>query len=349
MPEQTGCREQATDVADGIGAQPRNLELLDQQLRVVLADALSARFSDQRSRPVVMLGMGGSLHAAAVVAHVLREAGCPALCLSASESLPALHDGIYVGVSHSGRSRETVTALRGMSQHHTVAVTAEPSSPLAAAASLSLPASVLPDTSVSTLGFTGTVLALTRLAEHIYGLSLAPAWHSVSQAARGALDDCGTCARRWARDCLASASHIDCVGAGAFSPIAAAAALMIREAAQIPAAAFETRQYLHGPMESVSARTGAVLFGSGPELQLADDLRGFGARAVVIRTGPIAPPDPAVAAAELALVLTPTVAPFEAILMAFAAQAIAVELAWLKNLPVTGMRRRQPDTRITAP
>ncbi len=75
---------------------------------------------------------------------------------------------------------------------------------------------------------------------------------------------------------------IDCVGAGASISTADGASLLIREAARVPASGYETRHYLHGPMGSMDATTGVVLFGDGRELALAENLDAIGCPALLV-------------------------------------------------------------------
>ena len=57
-------------------------------------------------------------------------------------------------------------------------------------------------------------------------------------------------------------------------------ALLAREGLRIPATGSETRQYLHGPLESAAPGLGCVLFGSERELELASSLVSYGASVV---------------------------------------------------------------------
>jgi glucosamine--fructose-6-phosphate aminotransferase (isomerizing) len=117
------------------------------------------------------------------------------------------------------------------------------------------------------------------------------------------------------------------VGEGVSYGSAAAAALLFREAAAIPAAAFETRQYLHGPMEAGSGDTATVTFGEG----LADGIvRQLRADAVLARAVHIP------LASGLALAVAETVW----------AQLTVLELAHLTGNQVVDWRFPRPDTKL---
>ncbi len=334
------------DMIDGIEATSRNLDLLEARLAEVLTGDRRAGFAGTGHRPLVMFGMGGSLHVAALAAHVLRRGGCPALSFGASEPLPHLPECLYLGVSFSGGSQETLAAMTSLRGTTRVAVTGNPVSALGAEADLSVPMSPLGDTPVSTLSFTGGALALVRFAEWIYALELAPAWASVATEAREFLGRAALWAREMVGRYLGEVRAIDFVGRGPLAAVAEMAALITREAAHVPCTGYETRQYLHGPMEPVDGSTGAVVLGSGRELQLMEELRGYGAHVLGISTSK-AQPEGSLGPATLAL---PEMGgPFSPILAAVVAQRVAYELATARGLVVTGVQREQADTHVARP
>ena len=108
------------------------------------------------------------------------------------------------------------------------------------------------------------------------------------------------------------------------------AALLAREALLLPAAEYETRQYLHGPMESVADGFGAVLFGADRELRLAQTLAGYGATVATIGKGAgfLVEPDP--------------------ILQILPMQLLVRYVAELRGLRVDSLAREQDDTKVVA-
>ena len=123
---------------------------------------------------------------------------------------------------------------------------------------------------------------------------------------------------------------LDAVGAGPASGSAGEAALLAREALLLPAAEYETRQYLHGPMESVAGGFGAVLFGAERELRLAETLAGYGATVATIGKGGdfLVEPDP--------------------ILQILPMQLLVQYVAELRGLRVDSLAREQDDTKVAA-
>jgi glucosamine--fructose-6-phosphate aminotransferase (isomerizing) len=71
---------------------------------------------------------------------------------------------------------------------------------------------------------------------------------------------------------------------------AGAVALLLREAANLPAAGYDTREYLHGPLEAAGPDRAVLLFGSGREVRLAAELAGYGARVVLVTDGDASAP-----------------------------------------------------------
>ncbi|MGA3220827.1 MAG: hypothetical protein ABSE77_17410 [Acidimicrobiales bacterium] len=332
------------EMIEGIEATSRNLDLIEGRLAEVLTDDRRQDFAGTGRRPMVMFGMGGSLHVASLAAHLLRSAGYPALSFGASEPLPHLPECLYLGISFSGGSQETLAAMTSLRGTTRVALTGNPASPVGGEADLSVPMSPLGDTPVSTLSFTGGALALVRFAEWIYARELAPAWASVATAAQESLDRAALWAREMAGGYLRDVRAIDFVGRGPLSAVAEMAALITREAARVPCTGYETRQYLHGPMEPVDGSTGAVVFGSERELQLIAELRGYGAHVLGVCTSNAdGSPGPAM------LTLPEMSGPFGPIIAGVVAQRVAYELATARGLVVTGVQRKQSDTHVASP
>jgi glucosamine--fructose-6-phosphate aminotransferase (isomerizing) len=147
------------------------------------------------------------------------------------------------------------------------------------------------------------------------------------------------------RQAFAGRRAIDCVGAGASLGTADGASLLIREAARIPAGPSETRHYLHGPMESMDAATGVVLFGSGREIEIARQLQEIGCPVLLVTTR--------IDIAEGSLLTVITVPEqkngiAQGILDILPAQLLAAELSDAAGLTDTKFRYPQTDTKIKA-
>jgi glutamine---fructose-6-phosphate transaminase (isomerizing) len=291
------------DFLTGVRSQPEVLARSAATVRAALAGpAGAAAVQALGSGRVAAIGMGASTHAVTAFAAWLRAVGRPALAVSAAElarggsadmfdgvsaDVPAGFADAYLAVSQSGRSRETVEALRAVPVGvPRVAVTDRPDQPLGTAANVVLPLGSGEDTRVSTLSYTATVQALGLLADALTGRVSAD-WDALPGLVRSVLaaDSAGVFV-----DAFADVTVIDVVGSGVAAGSVGAAALLLREAVHLPTAGFPTREYLHGPLEAAGPRRGALVFGTGREAELAADLAGWGASVVLVTTSP-APPE----------------------------------------------------------
>jgi glutamine---fructose-6-phosphate transaminase (isomerizing) len=267
---------------DGVRGQPDNLRRSAVVLRAALAGPVgSGAVAALRRGALVALGMGASTHAAAGFAAVLRATGRPALGMSAADLGDGVPPGLaaaFLGVSQSGRSRETVSAFAAVPAGTAVrvALTNDPATPLAAIADAVLPLGSAEDTRVSTLSYTATLQALGLLADRLTGRASAD-WAALPDLAAAVLDtDVEPLAAA-----LADAGCVDVVASGVRAATAGAVGMLLREAAHLPAASFATREYLHGPLETAGPGQAALIFGAGREVSLAADLAGYGANVVL--------------------------------------------------------------------
>jgi glutamine---fructose-6-phosphate transaminase (isomerizing) len=83
-------------------------------------------------------------------------------------------------------------------------------------------------------------------------------------------------------DTLRGLTSFDLVGSGLQAGTAAQGALLLREVAKLPAAAYETYQYLHGPLESAAPGRGLLAVGGAREARLAASMADAGATTVLI-------------------------------------------------------------------
>jgi len=257
-----------------VRAQPEILARSIATVRAALADwPVPAMLGTGR---LLAFGMGASAHAAAGFAAVLRAAGRPALAASASEVAgpPGLADA-YLAISHSGRSRETVEAARALGGPNRAGLTSHPDQPLAGAVDAVLPLGCDTDTRVSTASYTATLAALGLLADAMGTGEARFDWDRLPELAATILDiDVGSTV-----DVLSGVSTVDIVGAGPAVASAGAAALLLREAVHLPAMAYPTREYLHGPLEAAGPGRGALVF---HDARLASTLWLNGASVVLV-------------------------------------------------------------------
>lgn len=247
-----------------------------------LHDCLVARdeietidLSPFRSGAVAVTGIGASFAAAVVVAGELQRRERRAYPVRSVDMMEGgdFADSI-IALSHRGRSIETVQSLQRHPKAATLAITKDAASPLAEAADLHVHLENGSDATPSSTGYTGTLLVAGLLLEKLCGRTSTD-WDRIPQLAAEVLDRAAEKMPRL-KEHFRERRAIDCVGAGSSLGTAEGAALLIREAARVPAGPSDTRHYLHGPMESMDSTTGVVVFGDGREVQLALQLKEIG-------------------------------------------------------------------------
>ena len=273
------------DYGEAVAAQPENLE----QARACISHALT-KLALPRWLPgesVAIVSMGASSHSANAIVAALTASGIRGMNLTASDlaSIPAGYPAAdhYVIVSESGRSPEPIAAARQLTAGRRIGITNFPASPLSEVVDFVIPLGGFLDSGVYTIGYTATLLAYSLLLEAV-GL---PGWATRSESIPELVRD--TIARhsavaKVAAEALEHVTAIDLVGRGFSSAAAGEGALLFREATRRPTAAFDTYQYLHGPMEGAGNGTGLIVLGDGRERTLIDSVLGSGARVVLVTT-----------------------------------------------------------------
>jgi fructoselysine-6-P-deglycase FrlB-like protein len=270
---------------EAFAQQAANLHVTESSVREALRSAPPAPWA--ATETVGIVAMGASSHAGSGLAAALVRAGARAVNLTASD-LDLAPDGYqpadhYVVVSESGRSPEPLRAARGLTPGRRIAVTNDPSAPLTEHVDLVLPMGGWPDSRVYTSGFTATLLAFAALLEHqglaVPGDTAADLPDLVGWAAKELADDAARAARL-----LADVHAVDVVGRGVSMAAANEGALVLREGARLHAAAYDTYQYIHGPMEPLRAGSGLVVLGSDRELPMLDMVLDRDVRAVLLTT-----------------------------------------------------------------
>src|SRR5665647_2897843 len=220
---------------DGIAAQPDVLARSAKSVRDALSDLPLPRPGDV----IALVGIGASEHAAASGALVWRDQGLRAFAVPASQmqkmAMPAAD--LYVGLSESGRSAETVAALGQLSGTRRVGLTNFVDSPLAAVVEDTLYLDSGPDSPVYTTGYTATLQALGLLGDHWSGQ--ATDWSQLPEMAAVVLADAALVVATLAA-VLAGARIVDVVSSGASITTAGEGALMLRESERLLTASHET-------------------------------------------------------------------------------------------------------------
>jgi glucosamine--fructose-6-phosphate aminotransferase (isomerizing) len=248
------------------------------------------------ARPPVLAGMGASLHAAQIAAAHMQRLGVPAVAVEAAElhyyGGALLQDGRpLVFVSQSGKSPEVEPILDSLPPGHPVlAVTNEPESVLARRATGVLAIHASAEKGVATRSYVNTLAALWLLARRWAGADPAGNLAAIERVvslcdglvAGGALD-------RW-MEALAEAEPLVFLGHGPHAATARQAAMMLAERARVAATGLSVGAFRHGPIEIVQPGAGVVVFAApGPAYAsacaLAELVRGYGARVLVVENG----------------------------------------------------------------
>jgi glucosamine--fructose-6-phosphate aminotransferase (isomerizing) len=275
-------------MAAEIAEQPAALQRLLDDGAAAIADARE-RIRQFGPRFALFAARGTSDHAA-LYAKYLAEVrlGLPAGLASPSTltvygARPDLHEVLFVAVSQSGSSPDLVDSLTTACERGalTIAVTNDPSSPLATAAELSLDVQAGPERAVAaTKSYTAELLALRLLLAGPDGADTVPS----AAAATLDLPDGTAAARRYRY-----ADRMIVTARGYSYPTAREAALKLMETSYVSAQAFSAADLLHGPLAMIDSGVPVIAVvspgRSGDSMRTAlDRLAGTGAD--VLRVAP---------------------------------------------------------------
>lgn len=290
----------------------------------------------------IFVGIGASLAAACAPVWSLRERGILAWRLGSGDAplpYPAI-DQPVIGISQSGRSAETLAALRSVDERLRYAVVNTAPSPIAdLAGPRAMHLGSIPDSYASTIGYTATVAALGMIADAWDGGAVDPEWFSLAEEF-AEVDAVLATTVAGAVDAFADAPWADFVASGPATGSAEAGALLLREVARIPATAMSTRQYLHGAMESAGGGV-HVVFGDRRELSLASTLADAGHRVLLVTSEDVAD-----SAGLRVLRMPKRPAAQRAILEAAALQTLAAGVAALRGVEIEEFVFQHDDTKV---
>jgi glucosamine 6-phosphate synthetase-like amidotransferase/phosphosugar isomerase protein len=282
---------------DAIAMQPGVLEANRTQLV-----AATAQLREQRGEGAVVaiVGIGASYYTALAAVREFWKVGVRAFAVDVGQLWEDDFDiaDVYIAISASGESLETVAAverLRKRKQGLVVSVTAELDGTLTTMVDLAVACAQLEDSVPATTSYTGGLQALAFLSSawepEAATTRLEQQWAGVPAVLEELLRT-GVDAVAQVADQLARVSHIDFVGTPDAAPGAAEGALLYREAPRVPGGAFESRAYLHGPMESLEGGQGIVIVGDESDDGIAvvlRQVRQIGCVAVNLTTSPSEP------------------------------------------------------------
>lgn len=264
-----------------IAMQPGVLEANRTQLVAAAAELRSQRGEGAVDGIVGIVGIGASYYDAMAAVREFWKVGVRAFAVDAGQLWQddfAIAD-VYIVISASGESLETVAAverLRNRKQGLIVSVTAELDGTLTTMVDLAVACAQLEDSVPATTSYTGGLQALAFLISawesEAETAGLAEQWAAVPAVLEALLATAVDAVAEVA-DRLAHVSSIDFVGVPDAAAGAAEGALLYREAPRLPGAWFESRAYLHGPMESLQEGQGIVILGDEDDDGIAVVLR----------------------------------------------------------------------------
>ncbi|WP_273847460.1 SIS domain-containing protein [Rubrobacter calidifluminis] len=319
--------------------QPENIERVGRFFAAELRKLDLSRFE---AGSLVFTGMGSSYFASLPAVFAARRAGRRAFALTASELLESGGDHLgdcYVGISQSGKSAETVRAFSQVEAPR-LSLTNDGGGLLAEVSDQVLAIGSGRDTAVAVKTHTATICALACLVALLLGEE-APGMDRLPTLMGEVLEDSSPVAREVAETFAGMGAHPDFVGRGVSFATAEEAALLFREVTREPAASLDTLQYLHGPIEVAGNGYGCVIFGSGREVRLAEDLASYGATVLLVTTSQAHERE------NLRVVHLPqiedTLLP---VLEILPVQLLAYYMARARGLQADGFRHHQPDTKL---
>jgi fructoselysine-6-P-deglycase FrlB-like protein len=325
---------------EGIALQPQSLAASAESVRRALGSVAPI----EPGALVALVGIGASEHVARSAAPTWRSLGIRAVAVSAAElqgsDLP-LAD-VWVAMSESGRSAETVAALRGAPGRR-LGITNDPEAPMSEVVDEVVPLDSGADSPIYTTGYTATLQAVGMLGEHWAGTT--SDWDALPERVAQVTEQ----SRRVVAgvvDVIDRARIVDVVASGTSAATAGEGALMMRESARLHTASHETYNYLHGPMEAVDGQAACVVVGRGRELRLAGDLAGLGCPTLLITS------DAGAEDLEHLTVLglpEPSSPLAGAVLEILPLQLLAAELVERRGLKADGFRYHQDDIKLGRP
>ncbi|MCD4502804.1 SIS domain-containing protein [Chromobacterium piscinae] len=260
-------------------------------------------------RLALTVARGSSDHAASYFAYlVMQRLGIPVVSLPMSlvtlHQSPLAVDGqLAVALSQSGQSPDLVDTMKALSAAgaHTVALVNKQQSPLAESCDWAVPLCAGEEKSVAaTKSYIASLSAVARLVAHWQADErLLSALANLPQR----LQDAAGLDWSAAIEVLKPAERIMVVGRGLGFAVALEAALKFKETCAIQAEAFSGAEIKHGPMALIDDGYPLLVFAPrGPEQQglidLAEEMRGRGARVLLAAPDNVASRDLTLAVAD---------------------------------------------------
>ena len=233
--------------------------------RAIAATDLATTFAQAvHENDVVLVGSGSSLFVAMLGALALRRRGARAAALPATEAAferTSYRDRTVIALSQSGRSADVLAAVETLAPKRLIALTNDPTSPLASRADL-----VLDIAAGSERAVPASKSVTAMIAVVLWGAALVGGRTERSAASlRATADDVDT----WltsdaiagverAAQRIARRRSVAVVGAGYGVPVALELALKFKEASYVHAEGFAAGEFRHGSAAILDATTTLV-------------------------------------------------------------------------------------------
>ncbi len=267
---------------DEINEQPAAIARLIERESAAIA-GIGAALAARNPAFVCIAARGTSDNAARYAQYVFGARNRCAVALATPSlysqyaSAPRLEGAAVFGISQSGQSPDIVAVLDAARAQgaYTVAITNDPSSPLANAAEVTIPLHAGIERSVAaTKTYTLQLTALAMLSSHWRGDGLGAELPALGGALSAAMT--AEAHIREVASALAQRDHCVVLGRGYNYCTAFEIALKIKELAYVLAEPYSTADFMHGPLALIEAGFPVVLVAAGTVLK--DELDDFRAR-----------------------------------------------------------------------
>jgi len=281
----------ATEFRDAPEAVRRQAEKLSDPIA-----ELMTRLKRHPPNVVVTCARGSSAHAATFGKHLIeRHLGIP--CADAAPNIASVYhqrlrlkDQLFLSISQSGRSDDLVESARMAKDAGaiTAAIVNDMESPLAKVSEVVLPMAAGSEQSVAaTKTFVASLAALLRVTA---AWARDPAFAAPLERLPERLAAASELDWRPALDVLSKATSLLTLGRGPTLAIAREAALKFKETGDLPAEAFSSAEFMHGPVSLVANHYPVMIFAptdaAGKGLrELAVDIRSKGAAVFITDHG----------------------------------------------------------------
>jgi glutamine---fructose-6-phosphate transaminase (isomerizing) len=209
---------------------------------------------------VTIVACGSSFHAGLTFKYLIETScGIPARTEYASEFryFPPPIEGLVIGITQSGETADTLTALRQAKAHNcrTLAITNVLGSTVSRVADTTIFMRAGPEISVAaTKSFVAQLAVLMQITNHLSGKK----YDDPLQHAHQAIEEVLLMDLNEAVDLCKGASSIFYVGRGPFYPISLEGALKMKEISYIHAEGYAAGELKHGPFALLSEKTPVI-------------------------------------------------------------------------------------------